>query len=304
LETLQHDILCKLAYFDIFSYPLTKEEIFSYINISCDDFEKEKALSELLTDKEVFPLDEFYSLSHDTELAARRRKGNQVARKQLRIAKRVARLLSWFPYVRGIAVSGSLSKNYADENSDIDFFIITARNRLWIARTLMHFFKKITFLFGRQHWFCMNYYVDEEALEIREKNIFTAIEIVTVLPLSGITIFDQFLSSNTWVKKYFPLHMRMEGTRNTSNNILKRAAEKLFNNALGSRLERYFMNLTISRWKKKTEQHRKNMRGILLGMDAGVHYAKPEPKYFQEKIVERYHSKTGELLSRPRVMAV
>jgi predicted nucleotidyltransferase len=52
-----------------------------------------------------------------------------LAVKHIKKAKAVAKFLSWFPYIRGIAISGSLSKNFADENSDLDFFIITAANR-------------------------------------------------------------------------------------------------------------------------------------------------------------------------------
>jgi hypothetical protein len=65
-------------------------------------------------------------------------------------------------------------------------FITTAKNRLWIARTLMHGLKKLTFLFNKQHYFCMNYYVDEvQQLQIREKNIYTAIEVATLMPSTG-----------------------------------------------------------------------------------------------------------------------
>jgi hypothetical protein len=90
-----------------------------------------------------------------------------------------------FPFVRGIGISGSLSKNYADEDADIDFFIITSRNHLWIARTFLHGLKKLSFLVGKQDWYCMNYFIDEEALVIAEKNIFTATEVVTLKPVCG-----------------------------------------------------------------------------------------------------------------------
>src|SRR6202022_4223033 len=88
--------------------------------------------------------------------------------------------------------------------SDIDFFIITKANRLWIARTLMHLFKKLTFLTGHQGWYCMNYYVDEEALQIEEKNIFTATELITLLPVCGNGTMEEFFRANNWASSYFP----------------------------------------------------------------------------------------------------
>ena len=45
-------------------------------------------------------------------------------------AEKIAKLFYKFPYVRAVGVSGSVSKNFADENADIDYFIITKANRL------------------------------------------------------------------------------------------------------------------------------------------------------------------------------
>ena len=171
-ETAQN-ILRTLGYFDLFQYPLTGEEIYLFNSAVVNHSEVNEALEELLSDNSVFKIGEFYSLHNNCQLAERRRNGNQLATEHLITARRVAKFLYRFPYVKAIAVSGSLSKNFATDKTDIDFFIITATNRLWIARTCMHLYKKLTFLRGRQNWFSMNYYVDEDAMEIHEKNIFT-----------------------------------------------------------------------------------------------------------------------------------
>ena len=128
----------------------------------------------------IYKIDEFYALHNDLFMVVRRRNGNKNAHREIQNAIKATGILSKFPFVEGLALSGSLSKNYADENTDIDFFIITKANRLWIARTLMHIFYRFAVLAGKRNWFCMNYYIDETALEIEEKNIFTAIEIVTI----------------------------------------------------------------------------------------------------------------------------
>ena len=118
----------------------------------------EQALEILVNDKTVFRFDDFYTLQNAPALVQRRRAGNLLAVEQMKTAQKAAKLLAAFPFIKGIAVSGSLSKNFADKDSDIDFFIVTAANRLWVARTFMHLYKKFTFLIGRQHWFCMNYF--------------------------------------------------------------------------------------------------------------------------------------------------
>ena len=171
---VKHDILAALSYFDIFDYPITQSEISQFLGNTYAQEDSAEALYQLIAENWIFKLDEFYSLQDNYALVVRRRNGNIRAKEMLKTAEKVAAFLSSFPFVRGIAISGSLSKNFADENSDIDFFIITQKNRLWLARTFMHIFKKFTFLFRKQDWFCMNYYIDEEMLQIKEKNIFTA----------------------------------------------------------------------------------------------------------------------------------
>src|SRR5690606_24675809 len=143
--------------------------------------------------------------------------------------------------------------NYADEKSDIDLFIITRRNRLWIARTLMHCFKKLTFLVNRQHYYCMNYYVDEQQLEIVEKNIYTAIELETLVPLEGDTAFTDFYAANTWTRTWLPnTGPRIPAAHPLQPHRLKGLGERLLGNTLGSWLERILMHITTNRWDKKT----------------------------------------------------
>ena len=78
-------------------------------------------------------------------------------------AKAKARFISKFPFVAAVGVSGSLSKGYYDSDSDIDFFIITQHNRLWICRTLLMVYKKI-FLLNSRKYFCPNYFISSEQL--------------------------------------------------------------------------------------------------------------------------------------------
>src|SRR5688572_30443736 len=178
-------ILKVLAYFDIFQYPLTKAEIRKFLGKALPEVNFEESLQLMVNNQTVFLYNDFYSLHNNSLLAFRRKEGNSRAEKLVPKAFRIGRFLFRFPFVRAVCISGSLSKNFADEKADIDFFIITKTGRLWIARTIMHLFKKITFLTGHQHYFCMNYYIDEKALLIEEQNIFTAIEVATLVPICG-----------------------------------------------------------------------------------------------------------------------
>ena len=294
---IKNDILSTLAYYDIFTYPLRKREIWLFLQNLYDHTEFEIALQGLADNSSIFKLDEYYSLQNTYAIVNRRITGNHKAQQLLQTAEKVTSLLSGFPFVRGIAVSGSLSKNFADERSDIDLFIITSKNKLWIARTIMHCFKKLTFLVNKEHLFCMNYYIDEQQLEIAEKNLYTAIEIATLIPLQGDTVFDSFFASNAWTRNYLPnKNMRIACAKPVKPRLFKSFIEMLFNNPAGNAVDNLLMRITAARWLKKTEQKKVNSHGIIMGMETDKHFAKPDPKNFQSKLLLRHYARVSRVL--------
>ncbi|ASU35175.1 hypothetical protein MuYL_3290 [Mucilaginibacter xinganensis] len=294
---IKENILETLAYFDLFDYPLSRAEIFLFLKNKYDFNVFEEALKSLLNCEIIYRFDKFYTLKNEHNLVIRRNGGNKKAAELIKTAEKVGNFLIRFPFVRGIAISGSLSKNFADDHSDIDLFIITAENKLWIARTLMHCFKKLTFLANKEHLFCMNYYIDEHNLEIAEKNIYTAIEIATLIPLQGDLIFEKFYAKNAWTRDYLPNKtMRIASAKPVKYVYLKRLLEALFNNAAGCRLDDMLMKITSGRWQKKTQQKKLNSHGIIMGMDTGKHFAKPDPENFQNKLLGRYQCRVDKVL--------
>jgi len=296
LNITEKNILKTLSYFDIFRYPISKAEIMTFHASESRTASIDEALENLCKNGLVFKLDEFYTLQYDHSLLERRRKGNSLANEQMKTAYKAAAILARFPYVKGLAISGSLSKNFAEEKTDIDFFIITAVNRLWIARTILHLFYKLNIFTGRQRWFCLNYYVDEAAQEIVEKNIFTAIEIATLLPMQGKATLANFMKANEWKNNYFPNCKN----NTTATPIIKKGpfatlVERLCNGNVGNKLDNWLMHYTDKRWKKKVSQNRKNSKGIAIGMLVDKHYAKPNPGFFQDKIIGLYQAKIDKL---------
>ena len=285
-------ILKTLVYFDIFDYPLSEKDIKNFLECNISDEILASALLQLLLDKIIFRVDQFYSLQNNRQRAEERMQGNLRAQSLIVKATRIGAFLHKFPYVRAVAVSGSLSKNYADKKADIDFFIITKANRLWIARTILHLFKKLTFLVGKQNFFCMNYFVDEEALIIPEKNIYTAVEIVTLLPVAGTFTLNKFFEKNQWTKKWLPCYEYKRNLKTAERGSgFKKFTEWFFNGRTGEKLDRFLYKLTTRRWQKKEQQGRKNSKGRVMNLVTGKHFSKSNPETFQEKILTRYDDK-------------
>lgn len=296
---IDHSILKVLTYFDLFNYPITAQEVGFFLEQPTDEAALQLWLDQLTANGRIFQLSGFYSLQNKPALVTRRKEGNQRAEHLLAIGYKISAFLYRFPYVRGVCISGSLSKNFADESADIDFFLITRKNRLWIARTIMHCFKKLTFLVGKQHWYCMNYYIDEEALTIQERNVFTATEMITLVPVCGNGALDRFYEANMWTRLFYPRYgNRPALVKEKQRYRLKQWMERLFNNKLGDRLDNYLMNLTTRRWKKKEAEKRLNMRGGRMGISTSKHFCKPNPVFFQQQLLERYRQHWQEVEMR------
>ncbi len=89
------------------------------------------------------------------------------------------------------------------EDGDIDFFIITKADRLWICRTLLVLYKKV-FLLNSRKYFCVNYFVDENNLKIKDKNMFTAIEVKHLLSVYNPELIGHFKEINNWTNEFIP----------------------------------------------------------------------------------------------------
>jgi hypothetical protein len=296
---IKKDILATLTYFNMFDYPLKKQEIFVFMGHKENLHGFNCCLNNLVDEGAIFKIGNFYSLFNNYALAERRSRGNEKAGLMLKKAERAATVIAAFPFVKGVAVSGSLSKKFADEEADIDFFIITDANRLWIARTFLHLFKKITFLFNLQDHFCMNYFIDEANACILEKNIYTATEVVTILPLRGSSVFEMFYKVNSWTKKFFPnKYMHISSAKEIKKTWLRYITEKALNNSIGNFLDTFLMKLTARSWNAKTKRKKKNSKGMLMSMHTGKHFSKPDPANFQRKLLQRYEKSLTEVFDQ------
>jgi hypothetical protein len=268
----------------VFSYPVTFKELVSFMQTH---IENESLLivdlEQLCEQKLIFNFDGYYSLKNDNILIDKRLRGNKHAEKFVKKAFKNAKLIGSFPFVRGVGISGSLSKGYMDESGDVDFFIITEPERLWIARTLLILYKKI-FLLNSRKYFCINYFIDTNHLEIPDKNIFTATEILTLIPAYNQHLFNSFNEKNSWTKHHLPNKTPVNSKiENTSNQFIKNQLEKLFNNKIGNNIDAFFMKLTLNKWKRKFKHIQET--DFELALRTRKYVSKHHPQGFQQKVL-------------------
>jgi hypothetical protein len=290
---LDQNVIKTLLYYDIFNYPLKAPEVYRFLRMnSVSEKDVVKSLDALTEEKFIHRFGDLYCIHPKESLILRRLNGNKRAEKYLSIAAQKAKLIARFPFVRGVFASGSLSKNYMDETSDLDFFIITAPERLWICRTLLVLYKRL-FLRNSHKYFCVNYFIDSDHLEIEEKNLFTATELATVVPLIGSEYYLLLHEKNSaWLSQYFP-NFRLRDCKNipiTQRGFLKQITEGLINFSFANAFEKFFMNLTLNRWERI---YRKKYDPIdfSIAFKSKKYTSKNHPRHFQKQVIERYYQK-------------
>lgn len=287
-------LLSALWYFEIFQHPLTATELFEFAN--CPEETPlllAEKLAELVQEGFIYQFGTYYQSKNDPGWVPRRLDYNRRAARYLPIARRMARLIGAFPFIRAVFVSGSLSKHCMAPDGDIDYFLITEPGRLWLARTLLVVFKKL-FLFNSHKYFCVNYFIDAEHLEIEDKNLFTATETLTLLPLYGREWYERFAAANDWTKQYLPnLAWRSAGMAPPPRpGVFKKMAEWILNGCLGAWLDTQAMRLTVAYWRRKFRHFdEKTFDGALRSRR---HVSKHHPLYFQQRVMNAYMARLNE----------
>lgn len=287
-----------ILYFSIFRYPLRLEEIHSYTNHG-DLNETAIELNSLLEQKILTKVDGFYVYGNDLESVPKRMKGNVLASKVIVRAQSKAHFISKFPFVAAVGVSGSMSKGYYDTNSDVDFFVITTPNRLWICRTMLILYKKI-FLLNSRKYFCPNYFISSEQLEIIEQNRFTATELMTLIPMQGKFDFQRFYESNTWVKSYFnKFNPSLNDIPTIKKNFVSAQIECFLDNKLGAAIDYFFRSITLRKWKAKFDYLSEEDFKIALKSTKNI--SKHHPSNFQKKVILSLNEKLDEVQHRFKI---
>ena len=197
-------ILKTLAYADIFDYPLKINEIHKWL------IGKKANLRQMI---KVLEKREYYFLPGREGLVKTRRQRARQSKIYFRKAKIIAQILKINPWIKLVGISGGLAMENVSRRDDIDLFVITAKNRLWISRLLA---LGLLSLIGQRRKvgdlgqkvtgkICINTLLEEDRLEQGKKEIYLAHEVLQMRPLwfrDGI--YSKYLEDNSWAFKYLP----------------------------------------------------------------------------------------------------
>ncbi len=116
-------------------------------------------------------------------------------------------LLAGLPFIRMVGLNGSVARDEAKPESDIDFLIVAAPGRLFTVRLLA---TGLVHLFGlRRHGpkiagrICLNRYQTTDHLDIEPHNEYHARVFSQLIPLIDINeTYQRYQDANTWMKSF------------------------------------------------------------------------------------------------------
>ena len=199
---VEQAVIRTVAYADVFDHPLDAAETHRYLvgleaTPAAVREELERLVPELLTE-----IDGFYMLRGRSHLVETRRVRTAAAARLWPRAVRYGRVLAQLPFVRMVAVTGSLTRDNADARGDIDYLVVTEAGRVWVVRALTGVVRRAARRRGTR--LCINYVLSEEALSLADRNLFTACEVAQMVPLTGHGVYDRLRGLNDWTGEFLP----------------------------------------------------------------------------------------------------
>jgi hypothetical protein len=198
-SSLDRAILETLAYSDVFDYPLTLNELHRYLTYPAT---LEEVRNCLQTFSSVHSASNFYFLPKRDFIVDTRREREATSLPAFRRALAYGRILGIFPFIRMVAMTGSLAVLNLSKDADMDYMLVTGTDRLWIARAIAVTFGRFMRLFGDR--ICVNLLVTESALEWQPQDLYSAREMSQMIPISGVDVYEQLREANPWIETYLP----------------------------------------------------------------------------------------------------
>lgn len=263
MDSLASAILRTVLYADIFSFSMTPEEIHHFLihnqPVSLTDVKHALATFPDLKQK-LNIVQGYVTCIGREELVDLRLERERSSQQLWPRARRYGIWLSRLPFVRMVALTGALAmRNAAHANDDVDYLLVTAPGRVWLARAFSILLVRLARLDGIE--LCPNYVVAESALEQQRRDLFIAHEVTQMIPLYGIDLYWQMRDRNRWVDAHLPNAGGMfreydECSIGHGWTVIKQAIEMLLRGHIGDRLEEWEYRRKLRRFAQEmTKNH-------------------------------------------------
>jgi len=254
-EALRRSILATVIYADLFDHALTREEVHRYL---IGRAASAAAVATMLdNDAElrgrIAPTEERFHLKGRIQLANIRRQRLAASAGLWPVARRYGAQIARLPFVRLVGVTGALAMDNARQHDDIDLFILAQPGRLWLCRL---FVLGVVKLAARQGYvLCPNFLLSTDHLRLSERNLFTAHEVVQMVPLERNPWYGAFIEANGWVTDFLPnAPVRETAGPGSTKWLAARLAAGLLSAQVFDPVERWEMRRKVRRLRRRLER--------------------------------------------------
>jgi hypothetical protein len=209
---LKEAIVRAIVFFDLFDYPLSPYEIWQYLDQRATLLEIKNILHEGL--EGIASANGFYFLSSRQEMLLERQKRYHFSATKFKLARRAAKLFRLVPFIEMIAVSNIIGAHNLRDGSDIDLFIVTSPQRLWLTRLFCAGLAKIL---GwrptrdvKKNKICLSFYISSDNFDLRSLKLNSA-DLYFNYWLAGLVpVYDRhqtytrLIAANPWLKECLP----------------------------------------------------------------------------------------------------
>jgi hypothetical protein len=289
---LEAAILRTLAYGDVFDYPMTVAEICRYLEgarARAHTIESYLGRGKLLS-KHTCVEGQYVCLRGRQALFETRRQREAQAQRVWPKALRYGKLIAGLPFVRMVAVTGSLAVNNLGESGDIDYLVVTVPGRVWLCRALTIAVVRWAALHG--DLICPNYVLSERALQSDRQDLYNARELAQMVPLSGLETYSRMRRANRWTDRLLPNAGGCPPKTPTPSmpaprGGLKSATESLLSTRVGDAFEAWEMRRKVSRLASQVNGNRE--------ADFCAEWCKGHFEGYAGRVMAAYRSRLAEL---------
>ena len=250
-ENLSRAILQTIAYSDVFDYPLSACELHRYLTgVKASLEEVIRAVGE---EGVVTRTEDYFTLPGREEIIGIRMRRSLYSSDLLPRAIAYGRMLGNLPYIRMVALTGSLAVMNVSENQDFDYMLVAARGRVWTARAFALALNRLARWQG--YTLCPNLIISEKALEWTQKDLYSARELCQMIPIVGFDVYSTLMQVNKWVEELLPnayverIHIQPQVQQRAAS--FQRVLEFLLQGKLGNRIEQWEMERKITRFSNQ-----------------------------------------------------
>ncbi len=191
-----------------FDSAFTAEQVHRFIRVPISESDFQAVLARLKREGELQGTRGGLWRSDEKNGFERRRKwSHRVFDENKKHLKWIVRL----PWVRYVALTGANAFESCNADDDVDLFIVTAINRLWLTYGIIVI---LSHLLKVRKKLCVNFLIDESNLNLSQKNYFTAVQIVQMQSIINHAFKKRFILENRWIYRILP-NARVEAQPNS-----------------------------------------------------------------------------------------